>query len=253
MYNTDLPQRAELPSSKQLITSTVTAMGVAGVLLVTTVLPAEYGIDPTGVGKVLGLTEMGEIKVSLVQESEQDNKTQQQAEQLMQAQAAMPVEQVETSIAEPQIGLVASEPEPTTEVSQTKAESVIEDVAQKAAEPVVETVVAPEPEPVIPSDQRSLTLKPGEAIELKLKMKQGAQVKYDWSVDQGHLNYDMHADNASISYQPYQKALKVTSDAGLLIAAFDGGHGWFWRNRSKKLVTLTLNVSGDYQKIYRVK
>ena len=34
-------------------------------LLVTMVLPAEYGIDPTGVGRVLGLTEMGEIKQQL--------------------------------------------------------------------------------------------------------------------------------------------------------------------------------------------
>ena len=33
------------------------------------VLPAEYGIDPTGVGRALGLTQMGEIKVQLAEEA----------------------------------------------------------------------------------------------------------------------------------------------------------------------------------------
>ena len=35
-------------------------------------LPAEYGIDPTGAGQVLGLTEMGEIKQELADEAEAD-------------------------------------------------------------------------------------------------------------------------------------------------------------------------------------
>ena len=48
MYNSDLPTRAELPTSAQLVRSTLVAAGVAAVLLVTVVLPAEYGIDPTG-------------------------------------------------------------------------------------------------------------------------------------------------------------------------------------------------------------
>ena len=41
-------------------------------LLVTVVLPAEYGIDPTGAGRLLGLNEMGEIKTQLHQEAEAD-------------------------------------------------------------------------------------------------------------------------------------------------------------------------------------
>lgn len=72
MYNSDLPNRAELPSSKQLLRSTVIAIVVATFLLVTVVLPSEYGIDPTGVGRVLGLKKMGEIKTALAAEAEQD-------------------------------------------------------------------------------------------------------------------------------------------------------------------------------------
>ncbi len=69
MYNTDLPNRAELPTSGQLLRSTIIAVIVAVVLLVAIVLPSEYGIDPTGIGRVIGLTQMGEIKISLAEEA----------------------------------------------------------------------------------------------------------------------------------------------------------------------------------------
>jgi hypothetical protein len=48
MYNSPIPSQAELPSSGQLIRSTVIAAVTAVALLVTIVLPAEYGVDPTG-------------------------------------------------------------------------------------------------------------------------------------------------------------------------------------------------------------
>ncbi|MBA3515571.1 MAG: transmembrane anchor protein [Pyrinomonadaceae bacterium] len=72
MYNNDLPTRAELPSSKQLLRSTLIAIIVATVLLVTIVLPSEYGIDPTRIGRLLGLTSMGEIKMALAAEAQKD-------------------------------------------------------------------------------------------------------------------------------------------------------------------------------------
>ena len=55
MYNTDLPTRAELPSAIKLMQSTILAAIVALTLLITVVMPSEYGIDPTGVGRLLGL------------------------------------------------------------------------------------------------------------------------------------------------------------------------------------------------------
>jgi hypothetical protein len=70
MYNAEIPKDIELPSSKKLIKSTAIAAVSAVVVLVTCVMPAEYAIDPTGMGKVLGLTKMGEIKQSLAEESE---------------------------------------------------------------------------------------------------------------------------------------------------------------------------------------
>lgn len=62
----------ELPSQRALARATLIALAVAGTLLLTVVLPAEFGIDPTGAGRVLGLTQMGEIKVRLAREAAED-------------------------------------------------------------------------------------------------------------------------------------------------------------------------------------
>lgn len=72
MFNAKKPSLDELPSSAQLIRSTAIAAASAVAILVTVVLPAEYNIDPTGIGGVLGLAEMGEIKTQLAEEAEAD-------------------------------------------------------------------------------------------------------------------------------------------------------------------------------------
>ena len=69
MFNTPLPTVNELPSTRKLVRSTVIALLTAIGLLVTVVMPSEYAIDPTGVGRALGLTQMGELKLILAQEA----------------------------------------------------------------------------------------------------------------------------------------------------------------------------------------
>lgn len=51
-----------LPSTSQLLKATAAALAIGTVIVVVAVLPAEYGVDPTGAGRVLGLTAMGELK-----------------------------------------------------------------------------------------------------------------------------------------------------------------------------------------------
>ena len=72
MYNAPQPRPEDLPSKAQLFRSSIMAAIGAVVILVTVYLPAEHAIDPTGVGRVLGLTEMGEIKRELAEEAAQD-------------------------------------------------------------------------------------------------------------------------------------------------------------------------------------
>lgn len=47
-------------SKSKIFQATLIAMAIAGVLLLVAVLPAEYGIDPLGAGKALGLTSLAE-------------------------------------------------------------------------------------------------------------------------------------------------------------------------------------------------
>ena len=73
MFNAQRPTEKDLPTSAQLLKSTVIAIIVAIILLVMVILQAEYGTDPTGVGKLLSLKEMGEIKMSLLDESQKES------------------------------------------------------------------------------------------------------------------------------------------------------------------------------------
>lgn len=221
MYNSNTPKHDELPSNKQLLVATFGALALAFVVLIVSILPAEFGVDPSGLGEKLGLLEMGTIKQQLAEEAA--------------AEQALPQEQ--PTVAEPVID--------TQSPSEADTSQVMSAQVDQASKPAL----VPTPAAVA---TRTIVLKPGEAAELKLAMKQDALVSYAWSVNQGHVNFDTHADNASTKYHGYNKGKAVTGDAGTLKAAFDGMHGWFWRNRSKQTVSVQLEISGDYTDIKRV-
>lgn len=218
MYNTDMPTRAELPSSAQLLRSTAIAFVTAVVLLVTVVMPADYGIDPTGIGRVLNLTQMGEIKKELAAEAAAD------------------------AAAQPAGAAPASAPAPAPAAAVQP--SLVAPVAVPAPAPVAETVKGPW------RDETRVTLQPGEGIEIKLRMNAGAKALYAWTVQGGVVNFDTHGDGPGRSIS-YEKGRGVAADDGELVAAFDGKHGWFWRNRGDAAVTLLLQTGGDYAKIER--
>jgi len=209
MTNVNTPPKDELPSSSQLLRSTAIAAVVAVVLLVTIVLPAEYGVDPTGVGRALGLKQMGEIKMALAKEAAAD----------------------------------AATPSPIG-TAPAVASSAVADTTSVLPDSTVNARVT------------TITLQPTQGREIKLTMKKGARVNYSWSTDRGVVNYDTHGDPVPMPrgfYHGYGKGQGQASDTGVLIAAFDGIHGWFWRNRGKVVVTVTLRVSGDYEDLKEIK
>ncbi|MDP1682987.1 MAG: transmembrane anchor protein, partial [Burkholderiales bacterium] len=87
-----------------------------------------------------------------------------------------------------------------------------------------------------------------EGKEIKLKMVQGAKAQYAWVVEGGEVNFDTHGDAPGKSIS-YEKGRGVSSDAGVLEAAFTGNHGWYWRNRGKSNVKVILRTRGDYTEI----
>ncbi|HXH25316.1 MAG TPA: hypothetical protein VNI78_08715 [Vicinamibacterales bacterium] len=57
-HQTQSPPAPPAPSGRALAKATAAALLVAALVLVTAVLPAEYGIDPLGTGRMLGLTDL---------------------------------------------------------------------------------------------------------------------------------------------------------------------------------------------------
>src|SRR5262245_61630953 len=53
---------AQLPSTARILKATLIALAVALVILVTTILPAEFGVDPVGTGKALGLMQLSQAQ-----------------------------------------------------------------------------------------------------------------------------------------------------------------------------------------------
>ncbi|AMN50277.1 transmembrane anchor protein [Psychrobacter sp. P2G3] len=209
MYNSDTPLQAELPSSKQLMKSTILAAIAAIVLLFTVVLPAEYGIDPIGVGNLLRLTEMGQVKQQLAEEAAAD--------------AA---------------GLLATD----TLTSETVDIDNVTEQAMSAT--LADTAVASGQW----RDEIPFTLTSGEGLEIKMKMDSGDKTEYSWVVTGGKVNFDTHGD-ASGKAIIYEKGRGVAADEGVLEAAFTGNHGWFWRNRGESDVQVVLRTRGDYSTI----
>jgi len=223
MYNSDTPLRAELPSSRQLLRSTILAAIAALVLLIAVVLPAEYGIDPTGAGRALRLTEMGDIKQQLAAEAAAD------------AAAAAPAALL------PATGEAGMATASAAELPVMAAVAAVPKEPTQAAAPQIEW-----------RDEIPLILTPGEGTEIKLKMAQGAKAQYAWVVEGGEVNFDTHGDAPGKSIS-YEKGRGVSSDAGVLEAAFTGNHGWYWRNRGQSNVKVILRTRGDYTEIKKMK
>ncbi|MDC8454768.1 hypothetical protein [Marinobacter sp. DS40M6] len=219
MYNTDIPNREELPSTAKLVRSTIIAAIVALFLLVTVVMPAEYALDPTGAGRLLGLTEMGEIKEQLAEEAAADEAAQMVAVQPSAEQkAAETTKPVQETASAPEPELAPAEKEPASE--PTPAESQWQDEVR-------------------------VVLTPGEGTEFKLTMEEGATARFSWVSEGGPINFDTHGDGGGQSIS-YKKGRGVPEDEGELVAAFTGNHGWFFRNRNDNNITLVLRTSGDY-------
>jgi hypothetical protein len=225
MYNSDIPTRAELPTSAQLLRSTAIAFVAAVGILVTIVLPAEYAIDPTGVGRMLRLTEMGEIKTQLAEEAERDR--------------------LKDSTGPAELPGRSNPDQRSSLFGRTLAALFVSPA--QASERVVVAQAAGR------SDETVITLKPSEGVEYKLTMKAGAKVNFSWAAEGGVVNYDMHGTPAAGGKEKsYKQGRGAANDEGVLTAEGDGAHGWFWRNRGSQDVTIRLKTNGAYAEIKRM-
>lgn len=103
-------------------------------------------------------------------------------------------------------------------------------------------------------DTVTLTLPAGGELEYKLAMSLGKRLDYAWSAGGATVYVDFHGEKTGDGSGAFtrHKNGELSSDAGTLIAPFDGRHGWFWRNGGGAPVTITLETRGQYDVIGRV-
>ena len=172
---------------------------------------------------------MGEIKISLAAEARADERV-----------------ATETAPAQP----VAVAPAVRAEAAPVPAPAP----APFAVAALPPAAVAPAPA-AARQDTVTVTLKPGQGAEVKLTMNKDHRVRYEWASAGGPVNFDTHGDPYDAPkdfYHGYGKGRNELGSKGELVAAFDGKHGWFWRNRSGYDVTVTLKTQGEYARIERV-
>ena len=85
-----------------------------------------------------------------------------------------------------------------------------------------------------------------DKIEYMVRMKAGEALVYSWEApNDADVWHEFHGHTAS-AVTFYKKA-GGPAHHGSLVAPFDGIHGWYYENRTKRPVTVRLKLSGHYE------
>ncbi len=196
---------------KQLLRGTAVAAVVAGIILTIAVLPAEYGIDPTGIGKALGLTSLrveGAVPAA--------------------APAAVEVDAVAPS---PQGSQVASP-------GETRALTVASKQTVAYRADIQEWTLAPGKGLEVKTN-----LAKGATLIYSWKTKNGELINHDFHGDPANAKNN--------EFESFIAEKGVSQSSASLIAPFTGVHGWYWKNKTSAPVTLVLHASGFYTDILK--
>jgi hypothetical protein len=199
-----------MPSSRQLLAATGAAAVAAALLLVVAVLPAEYGIDPTGIGRRLGLLALARTASP---PSGSAPSTRAAAVDALRAQA---------------VAVFGAQPGQSFDASAA---------VRGAAAPKTEAMTVMVP--------------PGDGVEVKALLAAGHTLVYHWSAT-GDVSVDMHGERpgAKDEFTSYLVDAARREDAGSFTAPFAGAHGWYWLNKGRLPVNVTVSVTGFQSKLF---
>lgn len=186
---------------------------VAAVVLITVVLPAEYGIDPTRIGRALGLTTMNQ-----------------------------PADD-----AEPPLDAVIDDLLADSENLQAASDADPRDPLP-LPNPAISQIEA------APAKTQTITIRLGfdEKTEVKAVLGKAKAIVYDWKVEGGEVYVDFHGHDPAKGdhyWVRYEEADGIKGRSGSLVSPFAGEHGWFWLNVSEEPITITLTVTGYFDKL----
>lgn len=208
---------------KDLLRGTVFAAIVAAVILTVAVLPAEYGLDPTGLGKAMGLTKL-------------------------KADSATPAIASNSAVVQ---APAAAVPVAATGVPEGAA------ARSTVSAPGEERALTISSRPSLPyrTDDMEILVAPGKGVEVKTLLAKGATLIYTWKTKNAALvNHDFHGEPVNAKENEFESFILekgVSESRGTLVAPFTGVHGWYWKNKSAGPVTVVLRASGFYSDIYK--
>jgi hypothetical protein len=209
MSQASSPFEQQVPSMRRTLISVGIAVLLAALVLVIAVLPAEYGIDPTGIGQRLGLKQMHAVPGKKIELSDVVGGNDQVA-----------------TVQPPAVGEPLPLPNPA--VHQLQAEPA-------KSETLTITL------PVGAETEIKTALTKGKMVLYSWHVDHG-QIYVDYH---GH-NPDWQDPQAFVRYQEVDGS---TGANGSLVAPFTGEHGWYWLNTSDSPVVITLTVTGFYDRI----
>lgn len=200
------------PSRRALLRSIVAAFVAAAVATVLFVLPAEYGVDPTGLGTKLGLTRLAEIE---------DDHDDGQTETVVGTYPGLPDEE-DFDYFEPE---AFGEPFSKGHSSRFRQDrfSIDLDVSEQV--------------------EYKAVMQRGDAIVYSWSVN-SETVYTDFHADPGE-GAEGYPEGYFIRYRESETA----TDSGSIVAPFAGNHGWYWLNIEEQPVTITLEVAGYYERV----
>jgi hypothetical protein len=201
------------PSQTGLLKGTLLALVTAIVAAVLFVLPAEYGVDPTGIGEKLGLLDLG---------GSEPQTTESEATAARVVTGTFPVAPADFDFYEPE---VLGDPFSRTHASAFQSATLV--VKLDVGEQV----------------EYKAVMGQGDALVYHWKLEKGV-IYTDFHADPGE-GAEGYPDRYFIRYAETE----VGESAGSLVAPFAGNHGWYWLNIEDYPVTITLAVRGFYERI----
>jgi len=198
-----------VPPLKSLIIATVFAVLLAIAILLSAVLPAEYGVDPTGLGKMMGLTALS-----------------------AQSKASSQPLAITCPVLPTQIAEISDQNQNLSANSSTGSTKT----AQKQQLPQWQ-------------DSVKIMVPAGKGLEYKFQLAKGASLEYSWATDGAQLYFDFHGEplGDNTGYFKSFKESTDSQASGSLTAPFEGAHGWYWENKTQSPVTILLNTKGSYR------
>ena len=192
------------PSRKKLLLGLGGALAVAAVGLVVFVLPAEYGIDPTGAGKALGLTELSgpEENIYLKRGQARTN-------------VLFPLE-------------VAVQPDEQTLRQVLSDKGIAFPAGATVQSDRFQIELAP---------YEGIELK--YVLDRGAPMLFSWSATAPLNIDMHSHPFDGGTE-ATESFVIED----LPAQSGVYVAPFNGIHGWYWQNRTMQPVTLTLDTTG---------